>query len=325
MGNFIGFRENNANKTNINIFEKRYGYNLNDLHSYIYKINLPLKPPYVEYVLEEKKKKGKEDPSQECTSGKEENVEAQIEANVVAQNDANVVAQNERNRVGEKREKPCDPHAPVDVYNKYERENINNSRNIYKNKLIIKDRGEIKKYEDRYVHMSVDMNYTYDTHKNNIYTEDNIGKYFSEKDQVLTDEKKAIKKKTYVNFCLNYYNNLDTCVTKKYQKNVQNRKDRKLMNEIKKVELNYYSSLSAISKSVYMNEFATNLGYHEYRISKLYDGVEKIKLNKELNELRERYNNILKYNEQGEKHSSTHTKQQRRMHSNKKKYLLLNI
>ncbi|SCQ16278.1 conserved Plasmodium protein, unknown function [Plasmodium ovale] len=323
MGNFIGFRETNANKTNINIFEKRYGYNLNDLHSYIYKINLPLKPPYVDYVLEEKKKKV--DPSQECTIGKEENVEEQIEANVVAQNGANVSTQSERNRVGEKRENSCDPHAPVDVYNKYERENINNSRNIYKNKLIIKDKGEIKKYEDRYVHMYVDMNYTYDTHKNNIYTEDSIGKYFSEKDQVLTDEKKAIKKKNYVNLCLNYYNNLDTCVTKKYQKNVQNRKDRKLMNEIKKVELNYYNSLSAISKSMYMNEFATNLGYHEYRISKLYDGVEKIKLNKELNELRERYNNILKYNEQGEKHSSTHTKQKRRTYSNKKKYLLLNI
>ncbi|EUR47117.1 hypothetical protein PFBG_06181, partial [Plasmodium falciparum 7G8] len=49
---------------------------------------------------------------------------------------------------------------------------------------------------------------------------------------------------------------------------------------------------------IYLNEFLTNLNYHEYLIGKLHDSIEKIKLNKELNELRERYDHIIKHKKQ---------------------------
>ncbi|SCN59869.1 conserved Plasmodium protein, unknown function [Plasmodium chabaudi adami] len=288
MGNIIGNKETNPNKTNINIFEKRYGYNLNDLHSYIYQLNLPLKPPYINYILQEKKEKND---TLESLKDKDKNSDDKIA--------------NELNN-------------SVDIYNKYDKDNINNSNNIYKNKLIINNIEDNKKYDDKYVHLAYNKNYIFDENKNNIYTEDNISKYIS--DQKINEKNNFDIKKTYLNLCLNYYNNIDTCVTKKYQKNVQNKKykftrlhtckphyilfsrcikfrDKKIMKEIKKMELEYYNTLSPQNKSNYLNEFSTNLNYHEYRINQTYEGVEKIRLNKELNELRERYNNILKSSE----------------------------
>ncbi|SCN59868.1 conserved Plasmodium protein, unknown function [Plasmodium chabaudi chabaudi] len=288
MGNIIGNKETNPNKTNINIFEKRYGYNLNDLHSYIYQLNLPLKPPYINYILQEKKEKND---TLESLKDQDKNSDDKIV--------------NELNN-------------SVDIYNKYDKDNINNSNNIYKNKLIINNIEDNKKYDDKYVHLAYNKNYIFDENKNNIYTEDNISKYIS--DQKIEEKNNFDIKKTYLNLCLNYYNNIDTCVTKKYQKNVQNKKykftrlhtckphyilfsrcikfrDKKIMKEIKKMELEYYNTLSPQNKSRYLNEFSTNLNYHEYRINQTYEGVEKIRLNKELNELRERYNNILKSNE----------------------------
>ncbi|CDU17691.1 hypothetical protein, variant 2 [Plasmodium yoelii 17X] len=285
LGSIIGNKETNPNKTNISIFEKRYGYNLNDLHSYIYQINLPLKPPYINYVFQEKKEKNE---SMEIFNDKN--------------NDNKTV--NDLNNT-------------VDIYNKYDKDNINNSNNIYKNKLIINNVEDNKKHDDKYVHLGYNKNYIFDKNKNNIYTEDNISKYISE--QKMDEKNNFDIKKTYLNLCLNYYNNIDTCVTKKYQKNVQNKKykftrlhtckphyilfsrcvkfrDKKIMKEIKKMELDYYNALSPQNKSSYLSEFSTNLSYHEYRINQAYEGVEKIRLNKELNELRERYNNILKSN-----------------------------
>ncbi|GAB65863.1 hypothetical protein PCYB_073650 [Plasmodium cynomolgi strain B] len=296
MGNFLGLKENKYNKTNISIFEKRYGYNLNDLHSYVYKINLPLKPRYVGYVLQEKGKR----PSGESPRG------------VVPNGDSpGGVAPSGESPGGDPPKVTSPPHCeadsmgdasegsqppPVDIYNRYDRDNLHNSSNIYQNKLKINQKkGQQKdqqKYKDMYVHMSYDKNYIYDEHKNNIYAEDSIYNYVSKKNPQLMPQKNGGVKKTYANLCLNYYNNLDTCMIKKYQKNVQNRKykftrlhtckphyyrDRKLMNEIKKVELNYYNSLSRGSRSLYLNEFTTNLSYHEYLISKMHDGVEKIK------------------------------------------------
>ncbi|CAD2103207.1 conserved Plasmodium protein, unknown function [Plasmodium vinckei] len=288
MGNIIGNKETNPNKTNINIFEKRYGYNLNDLHSYIYQINLPLKPPYINYILQEKNEKND---TLESLKDKDKNSDDKIVSEL---------------------------NNSVDIYNKYDKDNINNSNNIYKNKLIINNVEDNKKFDDKYVHLAYNKNYIFDENKNNIYTEDNISKYISE--QKVNDKNNFDIKKTYLNLCLNYYNNIDTCVTKKYQKNVQNKKykftrlhtckphyilfsrcikfrDKKIMKEIKKMELEYYNTLSPQNKSSYLNEFSTNLNYHEYRINQTYEGVEKIRLNKELNELRERYNNILKSNE----------------------------
>ncbi|CAD2090428.1 conserved Plasmodium protein, unknown function [Plasmodium vinckei brucechwatti] len=278
MGNIIGNKETNPNKTNINIFEKRYGYNLNDLHSYIYQINLPLKPPYINYILQDKNEKND---TLESLKDKDKNSDDKIMSEL---------------------------NNSADIYNKYDKDNINNSNNIYKNKLIINNLEDNKKYDDKYVHLAYNKNYIFDENKNNIYTEDNISKYISE--QKINEKNNFDLKKTYLNLCLNYYNNIDTCVTKKYQKNVQNKKykftrlhtckphyilfsrcikfrDKKIMKEIKKMEL----------ESSYLNEFSTNLNYHEYRINQTYEGVEKIRLNKELNELRERYNNILKSNE----------------------------
>ncbi|CRG96838.1 conserved Plasmodium protein, unknown function [Plasmodium gallinaceum] len=313
MGNFIGFKEKNKNIENINIFEKRYGYNLNDLHSYIYKINLPLKPPYINYVLQEKNRKTE-----------------------------NFTKEHLNNEEEKKLNNTSDP---VDLYKNYERENINNSNNIYSNKLIINNKEPNEKYDDKYVHISYDNNYEYDLNKNNIYTEDNISDYILQHTNTFSNKNKI--NKTYVNLCLNYYNNLNTCIIKKYEKNVQNKKykftrlhtckphyvlfsrcikyrDKKLMKEIKKIELNYFNSLNSTNKLSYLNEFLTNLNYHEYVISKLYDGVEKIKINKELNELKERYNNILKHSESNGEKLPNINEQKRKTNSNKK-HILLNI
>ncbi|KMZ81124.1 hypothetical protein PVIIG_02606 [Plasmodium vivax India VII] len=351
MGNFLGLKENKYNKTNINIFEKRYGYNLNELHSYVYKINLPLKPRYVGYVLEEKGKR----PSGEPPCGDDPKVTSPPhgEGNSMGEGDS----------MGDAAE--GSQPAPVDLYNRYDRDNLHNSSNIYQNKLKINQQGrhhdqqgrhhdqqgrhhDQQKYADMYVHMSYDKNYTYDEHKNNIYAEDSLYNYVSKKNPILMPPKKGGVKKTYANLCLNYYNNLDTCVIKKYQKNVQNRKykftrlhtckphyilfsrcvkyrDRKLMNEIKKVELNYYNSLSRGSRSLYLNEFTTNLSYHEYLISKMHDGVEKIKIKKELNELRERYNHIVKYADAGFTDAPKFEPPQGKTYISKKKHMLLNI
>ncbi|EDL45103.1 hypothetical protein, conserved [Plasmodium vivax] len=380
MGNFLGLKENKYNKTNINIFEKRYGYNLNELHSYVYKINLPLKPRYVGYVLEEKGKR----PSGEPPCGDDPKVTSPThgEGNSMGEGDS----------MGDAAE--GSQPAPVDLYNRYDRDNLHNSSNIYQNKLKINQQGwqhdqqqgwqhdqqqgrhnqqqgrhnqqkghhnqqgrhhdqqgrhhDQQKYADMYVHMSYDKNYTYDEHKNNIYAEDSLYNYVSKKNPILMPPKKGGVKKTYANLCLNYYNNLDTCVIKKYQKNVQNRKykftrlhtckphyilfsrcvkyrDRKLMNEIKKVELNYYNSLSRGSRSLYLNEFTTNLSYHEYLISKMHDGVEKIKIKKELNELRERYNHIVKYADAGFTDAPKFEPPQGKTYISKKKHMLLNI
>ncbi|ETW46171.1 hypothetical protein PFMALIP_05764, partial [Plasmodium falciparum MaliPS096_E11] len=112
----------------------------------------------------------------------------------------------------------------VDLYQTYEKDNINDSRNIYKNKLIINNNRQNEKYEDKYVHMSYDNNYLYDNHTNNIYTDENISNYILQQNNILTNHKKGNEIKTYVNLCLNYYNNLDTCVIKKYEKNVQSKK-----------------------------------------------------------------------------------------------------
>ncbi|CRG99502.1 conserved Plasmodium protein, unknown function [Plasmodium relictum] len=319
MGNFIGFKENNKNKENINIFEKRYGYNLNDLHSYIYKINLPLKPPYINYVLEEKNKKAK-----------------------------NFIEEYSNN---EEDKSLINTSDPVDLYKNYERENINNSKNIYKNKLIINNKEPSEKYEDKYVHLSYDNNYEYDLNKNNIYTEDNISNYILQK-HISENQNKV--NKTYVNLCLNYYNNLNTCVIKKYEKNVQNKKykftrlhtckphyvlfsrcikyrDKKLMKEIKKIELNYFNSLNKANKSSYLNEFLTNINYHEtlfrfiFLIFFLYSFFFFFSMfNKELEELRERYNNISKHNESTGEELQNINVEKRKINSNKK-HLLLNI
>ncbi|SBS96362.1 conserved Plasmodium protein, unknown function [Plasmodium malariae] len=358
MGNFIGYKENNVDGRNINIFEKRYGYNLNDLHSYIYKINLPLKPRYINYVLEEKQKgknkiKSSEDSlkEKEPDDGNEKDRQAlnykhnNSDSNNYINSSNNSYNNSSRNSNSNSSGSSSNQ---VDIYHKYERENINNPQNVYKNKIVINNVESNEKYEDKYVHISYDKNYIYDEQKNNIYTDDNISSYISQENDILSDKNKFSTKKTYVNLCLNYYNNLDTCVTKKYQKNVQSRKykftrlhtckphyilfsrcikyrDRKLMNEIKKIELNYYSSLNRINRSIYLNEFSTNLGYHEYLISKQFDSVEKIKLNKELSELRERYNHILKYN-LCDDHLPKFDKQKRKTYSdNEKKYILLNI
>ncbi|ANQ07465.1 Uncharacterized protein PCOAH_00016210 [Plasmodium coatneyi] len=332
MGNFLGLKENKYNKTNINIFEKRYGYNLNDLHSYVYKINLPLKPRYVGYVLQEKGKRASGEPP----DGDTPNVTSPPDCEADSMGDASEVSQP----------------PPVDIYNRYDRDSLHNSSNIYQNKLKINEKkGEQKdqeKYEDMYVHMSYDKKYIYDEHKNNIYAEDSIYNYVSKKSPQLMPQKKGSVKKTYANLCLNYYNNLDTCMIKKYQKNVQNRKykftrlhtckphyilfsrcvkyrDRKLMNEIKKVELNYYNSLSRDSRSLYLSEFTTNLSYHEYLISKMHDGVEKIKIKKELNELRERYNHIVKYADAGFTEAPKFEPPQGNTYISEKKYVLLNV
>ncbi|CAA9987567.1 conserved Plasmodium protein, unknown function [Plasmodium knowlesi strain H] len=337
MGNFLGLKENKYNKTNINIFEKRYGYNLNDLHSYVYKINLPLKPRYVSYVLQEKGKRASgEEPNGVPPDGDLPNVTSHLDCEADSMDNTSEGKQF---------------LAPVDIYNRYDRDNLHNSSNIYQNKLKINQKGQEEdhqKYEDMYVHMSYDNKYIYDQHKNNIYEEYSIYNYVSKKTPQLMSQKKEGVKKTYANLCLNYYNNLDTCMIKKYQKNVQNRKykftrlhtckphyilfsrcvmyrDKKLMNEIKKVELNYYNSLSRDSRSLYLNEFTTNLNYHEYLISKMHDGVEKIKIKKELDELRERYNHIVKYANAGFTEAPTFEAPQETTYLNEKKYILLNL
>ncbi|GAW80354.1 hypothetical protein, conserved [Plasmodium gonderi] len=345
MGNYLGFKENKYNKSNIKTFEKRYGYNLNELHSYVYKINLPLKPRYVSYVLEGKTKKKNDSPENVLISSREEGRNG--ETSNVVERVATAEVANVENEVDDSSwVSPTEER--VDIYNQYDRENLNNSNNIYKNKLIIKDKRDNEKYEDMYVHMIYNKKYVYDGHKNNIYEYDNISNYISKKHTRFMDEKNRNVKKMYANLCLNYYNNLDTCVIKKYHKNVQNRKykftrlhtckphyvlfarcikyrDRKLMNEIKKVEFNYYNSLDRGNRSLYLNEFITNLSYHEYLISKMNDGVEKIKVKKELNELRERYNHILRYAEVGSKGISNFDKSEGKTHINKKKHVLLNI
>ncbi|VWU51657.1 conserved protein, unknown function, partial [Hepatocystis sp. ex Piliocolobus tephrosceles] len=230
MGNYLGIKETKANKNNLHIFEKRYGYNLNELHSYIYTINLPLKPQYINYILEGKKKNQKEE-TQEKTNISDNYVKEQM--NDINEKNQNIVT--------------------VDIYNQYEKENINNANNIYKNELIIHNKknnnNKIEKYEDMYVHMSYNDNYLYEEKKNNIYTDDDLVKHITMKTNNLDNSethlaKEKNKKKTYINLCLNYYNNLDTCVIKKYQKNVENKKDKKLMNKIKKREINYYNSLN---------------------------------------------------------------------------------
>ncbi|KAI4839522.1 hypothetical protein MKS88_002077 [Plasmodium brasilianum] len=322
----------NVDGRNINIFEKRYGYNLNDLHSYIYKINLPLKPRYINYVLEEKQKgknkiKSSEDSlkEKEPDDGNEKDRQAlnykhnNSDSNNYINSSNNSYNNSSRNSNSNSSGSSSNQ---VDIYHKYERENINNPQNVYKNKIVINNVESNEKYEDKYVHISYDKNYIYDEQKNNIYTDDNISSYISQENDILSDKNKFSTKKTYVNLCLNYYNNLDTCIL--FSRCIKYR-DRKLMNEIKKIELNYYSSLNRINRSIYLNEFSTNLGYHEYLISKQFDSVEKIKLNKELSELRERYNHILKYN-LCDDHLPKFDKQKRKTYSdNEKKYILLNI
>ncbi|ETW30891.1 hypothetical protein PFFCH_01687 [Plasmodium falciparum FCH/4] len=209
--------EGNKNKENISIFEKRYGYNLNDLHSYIYKINLPLKPRYVNYILEEKKKtnskKGQDEYPNDMIVENEET--DKLEAEQPCHHDYNDETKEDiflKNNLN-----------VVDLYQTYEKDNINDSRNIYKNKLIINNNRQNEKYEDKYVHMSYDNNYLYDNHTNNIYTDENISNYILQQNNILTNHKKGNEIKTYVNLCLNYYNNLDTCVIKKYEKNVQSK------------------------------------------------------------------------------------------------------
>ncbi|CAD51972.2 hypothetical protein C923_01506 [Plasmodium falciparum UGT5.1] len=341
MGNAMGFKDKNKNKENISIFEKRYGYNLNDLHSYIYKINLPLKPRYVNYILEEKKKtnskKGQDEYPNDMIVENEET--DKLEAEQPCHHDYNDETKEDiflKNNLN-----------VVDLYQTYEKDNINDSRNIYKNKLIINNNRQNEKYEDKYVHMSYDNNYLYDNHTNNIYTDENISNYILQQNNILTNHKKGNEIKTYVNLCLNYYNNLDTCVIKKYEKNVQSKKykytrlhtckphyvlfsrcikyrDKKLMKEIKKIELNYYNSLNNINKGIYLNEFLTNLNYHEYLIGKLHDSIEKIKLNKELNELRERYDHIIKHKKQMNDNlsKSSNEKGNRSVY---KRFMLLNV
>ncbi|SPJ10339.1 conserved Plasmodium protein, unknown function [Plasmodium sp. DRC-Itaito] len=339
MGNAMGFKD--KNKENISIFEKRYGYNLNDLHSYIYKINLPLKPRYVNYVLEEKKKtnskKGQDEyPDDMIVENKETD---KMEAEQPCHHDYNDETKEDiflKNNLN-----------AVDLYQTYEKDNINDSRNIYKNKLIINNNRQNEKYEDKYVHMSYDNNYLYDNHTNNIYTDENISNYIFQQNNISTNHKKGNQIKTYVNLCLNYYNNLDTCVIKKYEKNVQSKKykytrlhtckphyvlfsrcikyrDKKLMKEIKKIELNYYNSLNNINKGIYLNEFLTNLNYHEYLIGKLHDSIEKIKLNKELNELRERYDHIIKHKKQMNDNLSKYSNEKGNR-SVYKRFMLLNV
>ncbi|KJP87426.1 hypothetical protein AK88_02858 [Plasmodium fragile] len=343
MGNFLGLKENKYNKTNISMFEKRYGYNLNDLHSYVYKINLPLKPRYVGYVLEKKGKRSSEE-SPHTVAPSEEPPDGEDTPKVISPPDY------EADSMGDASEGTQPP--PVDIYNRYDRDSLHNSNNIYQNKLKINQKkgqeNDQQKYQDMYVHMSYDKNYTYDEHKNNIYAEDSIYNYVTKKNPQLMPQKNGGVKKTYANLCLNYYNNLDTCMIKKYQKNVQNRKykftrlhtckphyilfsrcikyrDRKIMNEIKKVELNYYNSLNSGSRSLYLNEFTTNLSYHEYLIRKMHDGVEKIKIKKELNELRERYNHIVKYADAGVTNTAKFEAPQGKTYISQKKHMLLNI
>lgn len=326
MGNILGHKEQkNADRGNIKMCEKRYGYNLNDLHSYIYKINLPLKPAYIDYILEDKRKN---------TNTREEKQEEKRRE----KNHAGVKGKREN----EESEKDAENYANdkyIDLYKNYEKDNINNTNNIYKNKLIINKESDIEKIEDKYIHFLYNSTYKYDTNKNNIYTAETASDYIANSnkrnEEKATDEQKRSRQqemktkeqnekheihKTYANMCLNYYNILNTCVIKKYEKNVQNKKykftrlhtckphyvlfsrciryrDKKLMHHIKKMEWNYFKNLNEESKSAYLNEFLTNLSYHEYLISKLYDGVEKIKFTKELQELRERYNHIVKESE----------------------------
>lgn len=337
MGNILGHKEQkNTDRGNIKICEKRYGYNLNDLHSYIYKINLPLKPAYIEYILEDKRKnvntpeenRKENRQNNEKEKGSEKNHEG-VEANG---------KDKENQKHGKSGEKLASDNY-IDLYKNYEKDNIGNTNNIYKNKLIINKESDIEKIEDKYIHFFYNSTYKYDTNKNNIYTAETASDYIANSnkinEKIVTHGQKGNREqelksneqnekhgihKTYANMCLNYYNILNTCVIKKYEKNVQNRKykftrlhtckphyvlfsrciryrDKKLMHHIKKMEWNYFKKLNEESKSAYLNEFLTNLSYHEYLISKLYDGVEKIKLTKELQELRERYNHIVKENE----------------------------
>ncbi|EUD68113.1 hypothetical protein C922_01725 [Plasmodium inui San Antonio 1] len=294
MGNFLGLKENKYNNTNINIFEKRYGYNLNDLHSYVYKINLPLKPRYVGYVLEEKGKRpnGKSPrgvvPSGESSGGVAPSGESSggvaPSGEPPGRDTPNVTSPThcEADSMGDASE--GSQPSPVDIYNRYDRHNLHNSSNIYQNKLKInQNKGQPKgqeKYKDMYVHMSYDKNYIYDEHKNNIYAEDSIYNYVSKKNPALMPQKKGGVKKTYANLCLNYYNNLDTCLIKKYQKNVQNRK---------------------------------------YKFTRLHT------IKKELNELRQRYNHIVKYADVGFTDAPKIEPSQGKTYISKKKHMLLNI
>lgn len=355
MGNILGYKEQkNTDRGNIKICEKRYGYNLNDLHSYIYKINLPLKPAYIDYILEDKRKNVNIQEENRIENRQIKEGEKRKEKN------HEEVEENVKENVKDGEKFANDNY--IDLYKNYEKNNINNTNNIYKNKLIINKESDIEKIEDKYIHFFYNSTYKYDINKNNIYTAETASDYIANsnkinKERIINQQKRNSEQelksneqnekngiqKTYANMCLNYYNNLNTCVIKKYEKNVQNRKykftrlhtckphyvmfsrciqyrDKKLMHHIKKMEWNYFKKLNEETKSAYLNEFLTNLTYHEYLISKLYDGVEKIKLTKELKELRERYNYIVKESELSDDMKKPEKKGQRNY-----KPILLNI
>lgn len=314
MGNLFSLKKKqNTEKENIGIYEKRYGYNLNDLHSYIYKINLPSKPAFINYVLEDK----------------------------------NSTKEQERRK--ENKEEIKNEHAisgTVDIYDTFVKENIHNSNNIYKNKLII-NKESTYPIDDKYVHISFDKNYQYDIQRNNVVSENSIKEYLSKKHNIVT-EKEPLKK-TYINLCLNYYNKLNTCVIKKYEKNVQNMiykytrlhtckphyimfsrcinyRDKQIMKHIKKIEHKYICELNEIDRSSYLNEFLSNLNYQEYLLGAVYNGVEKIKIQKELNELRERYNHIIQTLQATKEKETTSIHSKNKKNSeHSKKYLLLNV
>ncbi|ETW30335.1 hypothetical protein PFFCH_02230 [Plasmodium falciparum FCH/4] len=93
------------------------------------------------------------------------------------------------------------------------------------------------------------------------------------------------------------------------------------MKEIKKIELNYYNSLNNINKGIYLNEFLTNLNYHEVK-KNLH--ILPHRLNKELNELRERYDHIIKHKKQMNDNlsKSSNEKGNRSVY---KRFMLLNV